>query len=219
MLVFHDSNCKKRDLPSVHSIFFYIFNQKNLAIIENFSPYTDQKLLQSIKKRDEKAFAVLYDRYYLPLCKKAFQRIPFIHKVEEIVQDVFVTTWSKSASLEDDGNIRAYLYAVLRNKILHELRTEKSRALCKARLELMVSQQETTYSVHELDIREDEQEIHRIINKLPPQCQKVFSLSRFEHLSYKEIAQYMNLSVTTVEKHITKALSILRSKMKEQYRL
>jgi len=172
-----------------------------------------------IKRQDEKALAELYNRYYLPLCKKAFQRIPFLHKVEEIVQDVFITVWSKSETLDADGNIRAYLYAILRNKVLHELRTERSRSYYMAELKVRITESSEDYSFEEMDTREREMNIHEMIRGLPPQCQKVFSLSRFENLSYKEIAHQLNLSVNTVEKHVSKALHILRGKVKEQYKL
>jgi RNA polymerase sigma-70 factor (ECF subfamily) len=53
------------------------------------------------------------------------------------------------------------------------------------------------------------------IEQLPPQCQMVFKLSRFENLTYAEIAMQMQISVKTVENHMIKALKVLREKLKE----
>jgi len=52
--------------------------------------------------------------------------------------------------------------------------------------------------------------LHREINKLPPQCQKIFKLNRFERLKYKEIALMLGVSEKTVENHIGTALRMLR---------
>lgn len=167
------------------------------------------------QQQEEQAFAALYERYYLPLCKKAFQRIPSRPRVEEIVQDVFVNLWSKAASLDTNGNIRAYLYATLRNKILHELRTEHNRLFYLQKFKNLTKKCEEEESLQHLYAHETEEQINQIITSLSPQCQKAFSLSRFENLSYKEIAERMQVSVNTVEKHIGKALHILRNKMSE----
>ncbi len=167
------------------------------------------------QQQNEQAFVVLYERYYLPLCKKAFQRIPYRPRVEEIVQDVFVNLWSKAASLDANGNVKAYLYATLRNKILHALRTEHNRQFYLEKLKELTKERNEDKSLQHIYARETEEHINQIITALSPQCRKAFSLSRFENLSYKEIADRMQLSVHTVEKHIAKALQILRNKINE----
>ena len=66
-----------------------------------------------------------------------------------------------------------------------------------------------------LQAKQLEQRIHLAIQDLPSHCREAFILSRFEQLSYKEIAERMNISVNTVEKHIGKALSKLRKEIRE----
>jgi RNA polymerase sigma-70 factor (ECF subfamily) len=60
-----------------------------------------------------------------------------------------------------------------------------------------------------------EKQIEEAISSLPPQCQTVFRLSRFEGLTYAEIAQQLNISVKTIENHMGKALKIMREKLKD----
>ncbi len=163
----------------------------------------------------EQALTELYHRYYAPLCLKAYKRIPFTPLVEEIVQDVFVNFWAKSATLDRQGNVKAYLYATLRNKILHELRTAYNRARSAEKISQLTALSSDNQSLNHLSAKETESHINQVISSLSPQCREAFRLSRFEHLSYKEIAANMNISVNTVEKHIAKALSILRSKLNE----
>lgn len=186
---------------------------KRTHIISNYTHYTDLELLQLVQQQDEHAFAVLYERHYLPLCRKAFQRIPSTPKVEEIVQDVFVTLWSKAPSLNTDSHVKGYLYATLKNKILHQLRMEYTRSFYMEKLKNLVGDQAENRSLLAIYAQETEEYIHRIVTTLSPQCREAFILSRFEGLSYKEIAERMQLSVNTVEKHVAKALRILRSKL------
>jgi RNA polymerase sigma-70 factor (ECF subfamily) len=172
-------------------------------------------LLALIRQGNEQALEVLYHRYYAPLCIKAYKRIPSTPLVEELVQDVFVNLWMKSASLDDRGNVKAYLYATLRNKILHQLRTEHTRSMYAEKIAQLINQQGDNQGLESIYARETEKQINQVISTLSPQCREAFRLSRFEHLSYKEIAEKLHISVNTVEKHVSKALRILREKITE----
>jgi len=168
-----------------------------------------------MQQGNERAFTELYRRYYAHLCFKAFKRIPSVSIVEEIVQDVFMNLWMKSAELDIKGCVKAYLYATLRNKILFALRTEHNRSGHADRIKQLTGQPVDQEHLEVIYARETEEYINRIIKNLSPQCQKAFLLSRFEHLSYREIAQQMHISINTVEKHIAKALKMLREKLSE----
>lgn len=133
--------------------------------------------------------------------------------VEEIVQDVFVNLWQKASSLDTGGNVKAYLFATLRNRILFELRTEANRNLFLNKLYQKASVRSEHDELEKIYAKETEDKIHFVIATLPPQCRDAFMLSRFESLSYKEISERMGISVNTVEKHIAKALKILREKL------
>ena len=57
--------------------------------------------------------------------------------------------------------------------------------------------------------------IDKALATLPPQCRRVFEMSRMDQLSYTEIANQLNISTNTVENHVSKALKILRVELKE----
>lgn len=135
--------------------------------------------------------------------------------MEEIVQDVFVNLWVKSSSLDVSGNLKAYLYATLRNMVLNELRSQCTRSAYREKIKQLTKRQECSGGLEVIYARETEAHINQIIATLSPQCRKAFRLSRFEHFSYKEVADQMQISVNTVEKHVAKALRILRGKLTE----
>lgn len=155
----------------------------------------------------------MFSRYYAALCSKAYKRIPFTPLVEEIVQDVFVNLWQKASGLDANGNVKAYLYATMRNKILFELRTEANRELFLNKMSRNTIQKAEENELEKMYAKETEEEIYQLISSLPSQCKEAFMLSRFEQLSYKAIAHRMGISVNTVEKHVAKALKILRDKL------
>ncbi|HEY0175915.1 MAG TPA: RNA polymerase sigma-70 factor [Pedobacter sp.] len=176
--------------------------------------FTDRQLIVLIAQGDEAAFTAMYNRYYLTLTRSGFKRLQNESVVEELVQDVFVNLWNRAAELDPDGNIKSYLFATLRNKVLHELRA----SMVIARHARIICQQQN-YLAEDTDslmhTRHLEEKFESIVKELPPQCREAFTLSRFEELSYKSIAERMNISVNTVEKHIGKALNILRRAFKE----
>lgn len=186
----------------------------SIQIITNDTLYSDRELLLLILQQNEDAFTTFYYRYYDLLCRKAYRRIPEEAIVEEIVQDVFVTFWNKADTLDANGNIAAWLYATLRNKVLHHARTEQTRLAYIKKLEQLQGDMAAD-AQEKLDLKQTEAEIHTIIQSLPAQCKEAFVLSRYENLSYREIAERMGISVNTVEKHIGKALQILRKGLED----
>lgn len=179
----------------------------------HFTHATDHELLIHIQQGDEQAFNELFHRYYRFLCHQAYKRLPSNEVVEEIVQDVFVNLWLKAHLLDVNGNVKAYLLATLRNKILFVLRTEATRAYYREKIQKKLGQSVEESPFSQLYLREMESEIDDAIAQLSPQCREAFLLSRDAHLSYREIAERMHISINTVEKHIGKALRILRSRL------
>ncbi|WP_255564074.1 RNA polymerase sigma-70 factor [Pedobacter sp. HMWF019] len=171
-------------------------------------------MLKQLHADNIKAFETVYGMFYVQLCRVAYKKLGDEALVEELVQDVFLNLWVKRKSLDTEGNLQAYLYATLRNKALSELRNR----LLRSQHYIKVREEGGMFSVNiedEYVARETELKIKKIIDSLPPQCREAFILSREEQLSYKAIAERMNISVNTVEKHVGKALKKLRTEFKD----
>ena len=74
---------------------------------------------------------------------------------------------------------------------------------------------ENNSTIHHIESTELQSAIEKALLVIPPQCRKVFEMSRFEQLSYSEIGSQLNISTNTVENHISKALKLLRSELKD----
>jgi RNA polymerase sigma-70 factor (ECF subfamily) len=179
--------------------------------------FTDSQLLEMIRDGDVAAFKLLYLRYFSALCKSGFRKIQDDKVVEEIVQDIFVDLWRKRHELDAGKEIGAFLNALLRNKILHEWRAQQIRQRhVEVFSQLNTAVVDESFS-EQFYANEIQERLNAAICNLSPQCRQAFELSRYEHLSYREISERMSISVKTVEKHIGKALKILKLELKEYH--
>ena len=160
---------------------------------------------------DEKV-EVLFRKYYAALCKSLYKVLRDATIAEDIVQEVFLKVWEKRESLQMDEAVQSYLYRSCYNTALNLLKQQKRNTDIDS-LELSVAGADTAEK--DLSFLEAEAEILKAIDALPPKTKLVFSLSRFEELSYKEIAERLDISVKSVEKHMGIALQRLRENLKD----
>lgn len=130
---------------------------------------------------------------------------------EDVVQEVFTKLWHKAPTLPSDVSVGAYLYVSTRNAILNLFSKNQVHHAYLSDLGQFLDQAQevTDYRIREnilAKLIEDE------IQKLPPRMREVFELKRKQNLSYKEIADVMNISELTVKTQMNKAISTLRSK-------
>ena len=131
---------------------------------------------------------------------------------EDLVQEVFMKVWEKRETLEINEAMQAYLYRSCYNAALNFLKTQKQSTDIDT-LEIPLAGGETAEKT--LNLQETEARIQKAIDALPPKTKMVFTLSRFEELSYKEIAERLDISLKSVEKHMGIALQRLRENLKE----
>ncbi|WEK34084.1 MAG: RNA polymerase sigma-70 factor [Candidatus Pseudobacter hemicellulosilyticus] len=178
-----------------------------------YANLSDSRLFQLVKQDDIKAFEELYNRYWTDLIDAAYRRLQSRQKAEDIIQDIFVSLYQKRHTLDINVSLKAYLYQALKFKVLNVFRDEFTRSAC--RKEIFFSEQCKNDSAEYCDARELNSRIGQILSALPDKCREAFLLSREQNLSNKDISAGMNISVSTVEKHVGKALRILRNNLRE----
>ena len=168
-------------------------------------------------KISEEQFEKLFSDHYEDLCKSTFSIVNDPDTAKDIVQDVFLRIWRQRNNIAPGGTSKSYLYRSCINQALNYIKTYKRKI---HREHLYVDRGEGTSREPEAEKKliadELSQRINACINELPPVCKEVFLLSRYEEMSYKEIAQFLDISVNTVEKHIGKALKALRAVLRER---
>ncbi|MGV3559483.1 RNA polymerase sigma-70 factor [Larkinella arboricola] len=171
------------------------------------------KEVLDLKEGCKVTFEQIFHDYFPRLVNFAYSYISDWEEARNIAQEVLLTLWRKREELDDHSNINGYLLTLTRNQCLNYLKSFHHKVRRSAELEL---NQQALQHIDEnwLTFQELEDAIQAAIDSLPAQCRQVFRMSRFQHLSHREIADQLNISQKTVENHIGKALSVLRHKLK-----
>lgn len=160
---------------------------------------------------DEKV-EILFRTYYPSLCKSLYRILKDVSLAEDIVQEVFLKVWDKRDTLALHGASHAYLYRSCYNTALNFLKKQKPQyELSSVPIDICSDDG----AEKALLFLETEAKILAAIETLPPKTKSIFSLSRFEELSYKEIAERLEISLKSVEKHMGIALQRLREQLKD----
>lgn len=166
---------------------------------------TDQELWNAIQADDELAFRTLFDRHYKSLCYTAYKVFSDEHQAKDIAQEVFLNLWRRRAAINIHTSVAAFLRRAVVNKSIDHVRAKKIDFE-----DCTIPDKASNIEQQQLELKELKSLIHHTVNQLPERCRLIFSLSRFEELSHKEIASQLNISEKTVENQITKALKLLR---------
>ena len=173
----------------------------------------DEYIFSKVKNDDEKAFELLFKKYYTPLSRYAFTFLKNTDDSEEIAQEVFITIWNNREKIIIKTSLKSYLYTSIRNHSLNYLKkAAKDRTENIEDLQYFDVVEEDTPS--QRDSAEFEQKIYAAIESLPDKCKEIFTLSRVENLKNREIAERLNISIKTVENQMTIALKKMRDQVK-----
>ncbi|BDX37520.1 DNA-directed RNA polymerase sigma-70 factor [Tenuifilaceae bacterium CYCD] len=174
----------------------------------------DKNIVDALRQGDEQVFETIFRTYYERLCNYANTILSDMDEAEEMVQSAFLTVWEKHDTLEIHTSVKSYLYRAVHNSCLNRVKHYKVRKTygdsVKNQTELLHDDASQDLIGSELDAI-----VANAIDSLPDQCRLVFKLSRFENLTYAEIAEQLGISLKTVENHMVKALKVLREKLKD----
>lgn len=156
------------------------------------------------------AFRLLYEHYYTAMCNYCNYIIKDKIEARDIVQDVFLSLWTRRKTFQTTNNIRAFLYASTRNASLNRIKHRK----VKLEYEKLFKENDFEDSTA-LDViirTEVSRQLMNKLNELPKECGKVLKLS-IQGKSYKEISDIMGISINTVKNNRIRAIKILKSRL------
>ncbi len=129
---------------------------------------------------------------------------------EDVVQQTFIKLWEQREILPIQFSIKAYLYKMVHNRSLNRLRDAQTR---RKHSEISVSFGNDT--APPVEVSDLQTRLQAALEQLPTECRRIFELSRFEELKYREIADQLNISIKTVETQMGKALRLMRVHLAE----
>ena len=175
--------------------------------------FQENKWVVELKNDSQDAFGELFNRYKKKLYYFALSYLNDNAEAEEVVQSVFVRLWENRSTLDETMSIKSFIYRSTVNACYNFLKKKAVRNRFVEN-EIIAFEENVDRSYDEIYYHDLKRQIDRIIASLPPQQQQIFQLSRFEGLSYSDIASQLNLSVRTVENQIYRALKIIKDNLR-----
>ncbi|MHB1920953.1 MAG: RNA polymerase sigma-70 factor [Chitinophagaceae bacterium] len=170
----------------------------------------EEMIWKRIQSKDEQAFEAYYKenytRFFILACK--YLKIP--EKAEEMVHDVFIKIWLDGNQINLQYSLTSYIYRAVINRCLNKIKQEQREMAHQNDFQL---HQPDRYVDRSMEENEIQMRIFQEIEKLPPQCRKVFQMSRLEALKQQDIANQLGISIKTVKNHMTHALKVLRKSL------
>lgn len=179
----------------------------------SLSHVPDLELILLINQEEEQAFTEIYNRYWEKMISYAVRLTKSEEEAADIVQEIFVSLWNRRTTLRVKSTLGAYLIRSTRNLCLRyiERNIHTSDFLDK------ITEQAVDNSLNieeSISLKELQENIDIGIAKLPKKMREVYLLSRDEQLSYREIAEKLNIAEGTVKKQVSNALKIIANSLK-----
>lgn len=170
----------------------------------------ERSLVLRLIEGDEDAFCELYAAYKNRLIYFAMRFLKSREYAEDIFQDAFAVVWQGRRFINPDASFSAYLYTIVRNRILNQLRDLSNQD--KLREQILSQAVNYTNEMKDEIIANDlRQFISRALQQLTPRQREIFQMSRERQMSHREIAEVLGISVNTVQESISISLRTLRT--------
>lgn len=175
---------------------------------DNFSE--ERSLILRLIEGDEDAFCELYATYKNRLIYFAMRFLKSREYAEDVFQDTFTVVWQSRRFINPDASFSSYLYTIMRNRILNQLRNAANEEKLKESI-LSQALDYTEDTKREVMLNDLKSLISHALQQLTPRQREIFEMSREAQLSHKEIADKLGISVNTVQEHISTSLKLIRT--------
>ena len=157
-------------------------------------------------------FKGIFNQYYTPIKNFLNYKCGDVAMAEDLCQDVFMKAWDKREDINEE-TVKSYLYTIANNMLLNKLRHNKVVMNFAEKNKDQKNAQSPQYVLEEKEFKEG---LERIIGNMPEKQREVFLMNRIDELTYKEIAERLELSVKAVEKRMHGALGYLKDRIKHK---
>ncbi len=172
---------------------------------------SDDEIMQEVMAGDSGMFRVLVERYYGRIFATSYRYLDNYHDAQDATQETFTRAFASAAYFRTGGSVYRWLLRIAVNLCLNEMKSARRR-LAGALEEEMSAQEGTEENVR---LKRMEREIRQAIQGLPETQRMAVVLSKFEGLSYADIAQVMGRSVPAVESLLVRARRTLLKRLAE----
>lgn len=189
----------------------------------------DNKKLSDISKTQEITFEEVYSDCSQKILNLAFRFTSDDEQARDLTQDIFIKVYQNLKNFKGESSAFTWVYRIAVNHILNFLKKEKRRKFIRLIdqnvKEAIMEDTGSRSSINDyspVQVLEDEERsriVKSIINELPPKYRIPFTLFKYEGMSYKEIAETLEISLSSVETQIHRARKQLIAKLEPWLKL
>lgn len=186
----------------------------------------ENELVNRLKNGDEEAFRIIFNDNQKKVINACYRLVNDIDTAEDLTQEVFIKVYSSISQFRGESQLSTWIYRIAITKSLDHLRAQKRKKRMSILKYLSVDEE------HQIDIEapKDQQPdalidnsermkaLNNAMNKLPENQRVAFSLSKYDELSSKEIAEVLSTSISAVESLIHRAKKNLEKKLYNFYK-
>lgn len=158
------------------------------------------------------AIEELYNFYYTRLYHFSKIFLKLDEGIDDILQEVFIKIWQNRKRIKTSATFNAFIFTITRNLLLNELRSRLTNQKIKEKVGKMAIPVEYSF-IEQSEFHDLKEKVDKAINELPNRQKEIFTLSRINGYSHKEIAENLNITTKAVEFHIAKAIALLKKKL------
>lgn len=175
---------------------------------------SDQEMIQKIIAGETHMFSIFVDRYKDKVFNLVYRFTGDYSETEDICQEIFITVYKKLPSFKADARVSTWLYKVASNKCIDWYRSKKRKNFFTffggtGQIDDVKADTPAPQEIYILN--EEQKTLQNAVNKLDEKYRIVVVMFYYQHLSYRDIAEILELSVRTVETRLYRAKKILKS--------
>jgi len=185
----------------------------------------ERTLVEQLKQGDENAFKLIVSTWQDLVYNTALGILQSAEDAEDIAQEVFTQVYQSINTFKGESKFSTWLYRITTSKALDHLRRAKRKKRFAFVHRLFGDDNEITIHPPDfkhpgviMDNKENAVILFKAIERLPYNQKIAFTLNKVEGLSYQEISEVMNTTVSSVESLLHRAKSSLRKWLEDFYR-
>lgn len=175
--------------------------------------FHEEELLLSVKRGEAKAFDTLYQHYYKQLIIFARTKVDNLQEAEDMVQEIFTSLWQRRKELSINISLKHYLYRAVHLQYAYKCRRNEVARRFLTHTYYASPESAIPRNLENKELGQQIREAARHVSA--PACRKVFELLYLQELSHKEIAQDMNIQLQVVKNQVSRALKVIRTRLRE----
>ncbi|MFW5658207.1 MAG: RNA polymerase sigma factor [bacterium] len=187
----------------------------------------EEELVRGTKQKDENAYRCLVDQYREKVLRTITGLVHNPADAEDLAQEVFIEIYRSIHSFREESKLSTWIYRIAVNKSINFMNFKKRRAVFNHIEEFFTGKKKVNSHVYKnfaqdpsgkLEREEIAKALHHALANLPKNQRIAFTLNKYEDLSYKEIANIMQMKLPAVESLIHRAKINLQKKLIHFYK-